>query len=252
MPLLTATRNIIDLVEKLSGRPVHVSEDPSLKTLSTMTTARGDAPMHLIRYQPTGVMPPDYFIAYQCGFTIRLFMSPPDKRFDVGYSADGERKMKEAISAASASKHMLEMSEYLLSGLITQLRTYPVGLRIDQWIHEFYPELHDLQKKGVLIQLRQNTEAIKAGSSASFPRKVVKANLGMNAAYALFWSKRWNDDSLVLPFKAAGLLETGSRLLDIWNKASDDTTADMDLIDAWAFELGLKGWYKSTPYILNP
>lgn len=77
--LLPATQFILEHVERITGRPVHVQEDPSLSTLAHIHTARGNAPMHLVRYKPQGTEPPDYFVAYQCGFVIRLFQTPEEK-----------------------------------------------------------------------------------------------------------------------------------------------------------------------------
>lgn len=252
MALLQATQNIIDLVERLSNRPVHISEDASLKTLATMITARGDAPMHMIRYQPRGSSPPDYFIAYQCGFVVRLYMAPPDKRFDVGSTPEGKRRIDDALLDQRIPREMRGMGDYLLTSLVTQLRTYPVGLRVDEWLFEFYPDLRDLQKTGIQVQLEQNVESIKMAKSGMFPRKVLNANLAMNAAFAHFWSRKWNQESLTVPWKAAGLLEAGKRLIAILDGISDNSASDMELIDAWASELGLKGWYGCTPYVLNP
>ena len=199
MPLLNSTKQIIELVETLSKRPVHIAEDPTIKTLATMVTARGDGPMHFIRYQPRGSSAPDYFIAYQCGFVVRLFTAPPDKRFDVGSTPEGKRRIDDALLDQRIPREMRGMGDYLLASLITQLRTYPVGLRVDQWIQENYPELTNLQKIGIQTQLDQNVASIRASNGGMFPRKVVKANLSMNAAFALFWSRKWNQESLLGP-----------------------------------------------------
>src|SRR2546423_1056306 len=103
MSLLPATQKIISLVEETSKRPVHITEDPELTTLATMTTARGDAPMHLVRYKPRGSEPPDYFIAFQLGFVVRLFRAPPDQRFEYGASPVGKQKMTELLLASEIS-----------------------------------------------------------------------------------------------------------------------------------------------------
>lgn len=252
MPLLQATQSVINLVEKLSNRPVRISENASISTLSKMITARGDAPMHFLEYQPRGSSPPDYFIAYQCGFVVRLFSAPPDKRFDVGSTPEGIRRMNLALLDPRIPKEVRGMSDYLLTGLVTQLLSYPVGLRVDNWLYDGYPELRPLQVAGAQIQLEQNVGAIKVSKSGMFPSKVVKANLTMSAAFALYWARRWQDDSIMVPWKAAGFHEGAKRLLEISDGISDDPGLDMELIDAWAYELGLKEWYGRKPYILNP
>ena len=71
MSLLPSTRSIVERLEALSQRPVHITEDAAMQTLADMKVARGDQPFHLLRYKPTGSSPPDYLIAYQCGLALR-------------------------------------------------------------------------------------------------------------------------------------------------------------------------------------
>ena len=66
----------------------------------------------------------------------------------------------------------------------------------------------------------------------------------MNAAFALFWSRTWDDSALSVPYKAAGYDKPGARLLSIFDEISDEPTADRQLVDAWAGELGLSNWYE--------
>lgn len=72
MPLQPETCQIIKEVENLSGRPVHVTADPELKVMSTISAARGSSPAHFLRYRP-GTRAVDYLVAYQLGFLLRLF-----------------------------------------------------------------------------------------------------------------------------------------------------------------------------------
>lgn len=248
---MPATQQIVEQVERLTNRPVHIQEDASLGVLAHMRVARGDAPLHLLRYKPMGVVPPDYLIAYQCGFVVRLFETPPSKRFDYGTDDDGRRKFNDLFSDARFLPAVRSMADRLLGELVTQLRSIPIGLRVDKWLLAQYPDLIDLQARGTRAQLEQNVPAIAIGSKGLFPAKVWKANVTMNAAFAAFWSREWNDPALVLPYKAAGLLDGGIRLLGIFDTVPSDPACDPDLVEQWAFALGMKGWYGTTPYYLN-
>lgn len=86
MSLHPAAQQMIRKVEALSGRPVHVAEDPDLKVMASITTARGNAPAHFLRYRP-GTRAVDYLVAYQLGFLVRLFSCPAADRRDVVSSA---------------------------------------------------------------------------------------------------------------------------------------------------------------------
>lgn len=81
MPLHPATQQMIRRVEELSGKPEHVSEDPSLTVMAVVTPARGAAPAHFLRYRPGVAV--DYVIVYQLGFVERQLALPSEKRMEV-------------------------------------------------------------------------------------------------------------------------------------------------------------------------
>jgi len=78
MSLLPSTQSIVECLEALSQRPVHIIETAALETMADIKIARGNQPFHLLRYRPTSSTPPDYLIAYQCGLTLRVFELPPE------------------------------------------------------------------------------------------------------------------------------------------------------------------------------
>lgn len=247
MGLFPSTQNIVERLEALSQRPVHITEDATIRNLADIEISRGDMPFHLLRYKPTGTTPPDYLIAYQCGLALRVFETAPDQRFDLGSGEAGRKKLSDLMLDPKIPAIVRTMSDRLLDGLLTQLRSYPVGLRVDAWLHENYAELRELQMQGIRAQLEENILALKAGTSGYYPVKLARSNLSMNAAFALHWSRLWNEPPLTLPYKAAGLLERGESLMKIFQKIPPEAVNDRQLIDEWAFDLGIKGWYQFVP-----
>ena len=247
MGLLPSTQSIVERLEKLSGRPVHITEDASIEMLADMKMARGDQPMHLLRYKQTGNDAPDYLIAYQCGLALRVFELPPEKRVDIAPSETGHKKLGDLLLDPKFPPVVRTMTDSLLAGLLTQLRSYPVGLRVDGWLYTNCPDLRGLQTKAVRSQLGQNVDAMKAGAGGYFPPKLYRANMAMNAAFAAFWSWLWNEPPLTLPYKAAGVLDRAESLLKILDRVPADPACDTQLIDEWAFDLGIKGWYQFVP-----
>lgn len=256
MGLREVTRAIITQVERASGYPVLVTEDRSLRTLAAVRLARGNAPAHTITYNPSVTTQPDYLIAYQCGFILRLFAVPPSERCDFAPAAHGRevvhRLLREPEGPARKlhlQPHAIEkLRDQLFDGLMVQLRSIPVGLRVDAWILRDYPELAPLQRSAVLRQLQNSQATLAPDVRKIAPTKVYKASVTMNAAFALFWSRTWDDPALSLPYKAAGYDKPGARLLSILDEISDEPTADRQLVDAWASELGLSNWYEWVPY----
>ena len=248
MSLLSATRAIMEKTEQLTGRPVHVQEDPKLDVLSTITTARGAAPMHLIRYKPTSPGMVNYWICFQCGFLLRLFENPPDQRFEFAGSADGKHRIAALLRGSSMPPQVQDM---IFNGLMTQLRSVPIGLRVDDWLASQYPELRDAQLHSARIQLQQNAAALDSSIRKMVPARIFDANAGMNAAFANYWAIQLEDATTLLPYKALGFDPVGKRLLRVFDDASPESTQDRNLVDAWAGELGLRGWYTWTPYRLD-
>lgn len=251
MSLLDCTRRMLALAEELSGRPVQVQEDPSLRVLATVKMARGIAPMHLISYRPVRGRTPDYHICYQCGFIIRLFKTPPNARFDLAQSPDASRYMDSLLANRSLPPYIRDVKEMFMSGLLTQLRSVPVGLRIDDSLWATCPDLRGEQTASCRLQLQDNAQVLAPTVRHSFPKKVVAANTAINAAYALFWGAKLNEQSVSLPYRSIGAVAEGKALLDTFHGISLDPSSDCELVDKWADQLGLAGWYVWEPYRLE-
>lgn len=251
MALLNSTREILRLTEELSGRPVRVQEDQNLTVLATMRTARGDAPIHTISYRPIKERQPDYHIAYQCGFLLRLFQNPPNCRFEFALGPNASVEMDKLVSDPSLPPDTHRAKDMLVNGLLTQLRSVPIGLRIDEWLWSEYPELQQEQIASARLQLQQNASALHPSIRRQFPRKVVDANTGMNSAYAHFWAVKLKDNGIDLPYRSIGADTAGKGLMDVFSQTESDALHDQDLVDRWANALGLHGWYRWVPYNLN-
>jgi hypothetical protein len=251
MSLLSCTKAILDRTESITGRPVLVREDPSLQVQAHIQIARGAAPMHVLRYKPATDGSTDYCICFQCGFLIRLFENPAEQRFDFAESPEARPRMESLLRDRSLPPGVSQLRDMLLNGLMTQLRSVPIGLRIDDWLFAEYPEIRLGQVAGVRTQLKQNTAALGPKLKRTFPRKVFNANGAMNAAFAVYWSGSLDDPTQTMPFRAAGLLAAGESLIRIFKEASAAASADRSLVDAWAKELGLEGWYRWIPYRLD-
>jgi hypothetical protein len=251
------TRSIISLVEETTGFPIVVSEDPGLQTLAIVRMARGvGASAHTISYKPSPGTPPDYLIAYQCGFILRHFAVPPDQRFDLAPAKTGRDVVDRLLSGPGgpASKLKLPPStrerlrDQLFDGLMLQLRSIPIGLRIDAWILATYPDLVPLQRISVLQQLQENQATLGPDVRKIAPRKVYDASVGMNAAFAAFWTRAFRDPALSLPYRTAGYEKTGRELLDLFDQLPPEPSHDRELIDLWGHHLTLSSWYQWTPF----
>jgi hypothetical protein len=255
MPTPNEIVNIITArAEEVSGTPVLVNPDPSLQLYATVKMARGGAPAHVISYNPRSAAP-DYAVAFQCGYIIRTFSVNENNRLDVGGSYWGRKEANKLVTehlrrtSGSVSKEVREqVAVQIYDGLVRQLRSMPVGLRVDGWLASEYPDLHEQQRVMIARQLNDNLGTLRPEVKKMAPDKVYSANVGMNAAFASFWARKWNEPEHVVGYKAAGFLDLGEKLLNMYDEVPDHPGHDRQLIESWGEATGINGWYEFVPF----
>ena len=256
MTLQKVTNEVLRSVEEVTGRPVLVQPDPSLGTiLAKVNMARGSAAAHLVTYNPAAGASADYGICSQCGFLLRTFGVPEQDRFSLGGSTSGRKDAEQLLTehhrmrGRPLSKEVFSnLLERLFGGLILQLRSMPISVRVDAWIQRSYPELAEQQKKAIVRQLNDNSMSLKPEVREIAPDKIIQASVDMNAGFALYWARAWGDPLLAVPYKSSGKLEIGEKLLSLLDEIPDDPANDKKLIDAWGSHVGLNGWYEFLSY----
>ncbi len=251
MTLRSETRDILNKVEELTGTPVEIVEDPTIPQLATIARAHSGVPFHLLRINAS-LGEPDYLIVYECGFILRLYHVPPEERSEFTGSGRGRADVERWLRRAGQTTKLPEtvradLAQQLVDGLLTQLRSYPIGMRIDQWIHDEFPALDGLQRDAVARQQRDNLSVLQPETRKLAPKPVRDANAAMNAAYAIFCDRVFGKAGYAIPYRSAGYEKRGRALLDIMESIPDDPASDRALVDAWGEELGLADWYQWAP-----
>ena len=248
------TQRILERVDEVSGRPVVVQPNPAVRQ-ATLTLARGSAPVHVVAYNPTLGAEADYAICFQCGFALRVFLAPESSRFDL-YASSRGRKEGETLSAKHFEKVGLaipalvrsQLLAQFVDGLILQLRSMPIALRVDAWLRRDFPEFNEYQKSDNARQLNENATCLRPDVGKMTPPRILRANIAMNAAFAAYWSRTWADPLVIVPYKTSANLADGQALLNLWDEIPDDPANDRRLIEAWGDYLKLTGWYDFVPY----
>ena len=156
------TLGLLQRIETLSGRPVEFKPDATLTLRATLQLARNGAPAHVLRYRPVNE-PLDYWVAYQAGYLLRLLELPPSERFDFAGTGSAPARVEELLTAGlkmteaeqSAAPRFAEAAAHWA---MMNLRSFAIGMRIDQWLADKHPDLHLLQRQGMDAlrdQLRQ-------------------------------------------------------------------------------------------------
>jgi hypothetical protein len=159
MALTDSVAKVLTQVEESTGLPVHVEPDSTLpqNILAKVTMARGNIPFHQVAYHSRASEVPDYLIVYQCGFILRRYGRPTNDRLDFADSGQGQAIVRNwlvnnAKNPDLAPQSLEKRAQFLHSGLINQLRSIPVGLRVDAWIRDQFPDLHTLQEQALARQ----------------------------------------------------------------------------------------------------
>ena len=244
MPFAPEVQQLIEQVERISERPVHVMEETDLKARATVTPARSGAPAHMIRFRP-GSPSLDYLVASQLQFLIRTFSCPAADRWDI-VSTNGEQDA--GIAAMGLGTFSDPFARQMISIIITQLRTYSIGFRVDEWIWNNLPGLRQQQETEIRSQLSENERALAPETRQRFPRAIVDSNSAMNALYATFWGEMLREPRFAIPFMAIGYRGKAAELSAILNEIPDEPTNDRMLIERWAAVLGLSGSFHFKPY----
>ena len=245
------TMKILKRVETLSGCPVEFKPDSSLTLRATLKMARNGAPSHVLQYRPTND-PLDYWVTYQAGFAIRLFDLPPNERFNFVGTGEGADQVQALLATGQPLDEtdtgvLPEFAQMTLHWALLNLRSYSIGMRIDQWISAELPYLKELQASGMETIQQENLQLLsKRLGSLSIPVPL----LAPVAASALFADRLLGKFIHAIPYRAAGVLEPGAELLKIFDAVPNDCSHDRALVDAWAASMGMTGWYRWAPYEL--
>lgn len=239
-------QQLIKRVEELSGRPVHVSEEPGMTMRATVTPARGGAPAHMVRFEP-GSPSLDYLVSSQLVFLVRTFTCPEADRWEI---AGTPEEQDVGIEAMGMGDFPEDLARSLIGQIIVQVRSCSIGFRVDEWIRSNLPALKEQQEKEIRSQLAENERALAPEIRSKFPKALVDTNSVMNTCYASFWASKLEEPRFVIPFAAMGYRGKAAELQDILNEVSDEPTSDRILVERWAEALGLSGAYHFNDYSL--
>jgi hypothetical protein len=244
-----SVQELIAEAESASGRPVQVIYEAELPTSASVRFARDGASHHVVMVQPGPAA--DYFIANQVGFITRLYALAPEARADFvvlatradSAAADLVARQLPQWSAddAGARRAMRGIVDWVL----LNVRSVPVGMRIDQRIFRDYPGLRDALLAGVQSQNDGNFGAITS-LRQQLPGLPAR-HFAPAAAYAIFADRLLGGANLTLPYEAMGLLQPGRELMRHYDSIPANPASDRAVIDAWAADTGVADLYRWEP-----
>ncbi len=222
--------------------------------MASGSRARAGVPAHVIRYNPKFSLIADYLIAFQGGMLLRAVACPPGSSYDLRGTEAGRSQSSRLIAdhlraggLTLPPANVEGLCGQLYDGLMLQLRSMPISLRVDAWLRAEYPALGGQQEEAARAQLAENQQALKPETARIAPPLLRNASLGMSAAFSGFWAKTLGDPSISFPYRASGHLDVGDRLLQIADGLPNGPANDKALIRAWGDHLGIGAWFDLSP-----
>ena len=188
----------------------------------------------------------DYFVAWQAMFILRHFHTPEADRANITQNADGFESTKAELSQLHPTMQGAELDNFanhILGGIITQLRSVPIGILVDIHLYREYEGLRDAQERVLTTQVREYWAALNIDKS-QFPQTIVLANQHMNAAHAAMVDYQFPSPELTAPYKIAGMEAISMQLLDVCLQRNSADPQDKAIIDAWGELLNIQHLYR--------
>jgi len=248
------TQHIVAELERLSGLPVRVVPAPDLAVMGKVTMSPHVTGSYLIQYRP-GIPFKDYVVAVQCGHVLRLLSLPELQRCQFATGAAALSWGSQAVKAFRKTSGQAPLpepvlagfAEQLIAGLFTQLRSIPIGMRIDAWLAAEYPTLGDEQAESLAVQQQEAVSCLGPQVRSVVPDEIISSSILLNTAHALFCDRLLGITQFQVPYVASGFKEMAEALLRIFDDLPADPSSDRALVDHWAKEIGLDGKYTWIP-----
>jgi hypothetical protein len=245
------TQHMIDLVERQTGYRVTVDVISGIYEHAQMISARPEAPAHFIRVNADYRQHADYIVAVQCSMLLVLWSGAanvPGMAFEKSkcdYLADKWAKTKPLADLPTDSAAAKAQARFYVEGLLKQLNSGPLEIRVANLIYASCPSLRDMQAELLNTQLRGISEAFSPKIKDRVPPEVFQKNVSMNAALALNWTRLSGSRLCLLPYESTGYIGVGQKLLDAVDSEPDQTSMNhMRTVDSWAGQLSLRSLYQ--------
>jgi hypothetical protein len=235
-------------LEETTGKPVLIVDAPELNVLATIRRACSQDSSHVLRIKGGSSRVADYLIVFQCRMALRDGQEPRAVLRDKPAVRDQVISECEELHSQLPLAKARELGSFIYDGLILQLRSMGPGLLVDRWIRQHCPDLQEAQEQAIESEITNNLAALKPSTRANYPAAIYEASISMNAAYAIHGGDLLGKPYLAVPYLSQGYGEIGRRLiaLAVGGEGQTQELTEPQIIDAWAQELGIEGWYEWT------
>ncbi len=235
-----------------TGYPVVLCERDGLGYDFLLRMASPDQPWHDLAFVPEYRAYWLHFLVSASYKVLRLWAAPPAERLVPASAADrglpwSDEAELRARFPELPDRVFRDLSVFLYQGLVRQVTSMPLDLRVERALHHALPEHRVEQERYLARQVADVVPHFSPSIQAATPPRVYAASTAMNVALALEASALTGADvdSVV---RASPHYELGVQLDGLLQHVPvDGHVGDRALTDVWASRLGVRDWYTWTP-----
>ena len=255
LQLMDSVRQILDTVEKSSGKTIAYIEKPDLPAPAVFNITDKDDPQLRLFYHPHYDEDINYAIANQAGHILRLFAALPEERFVsvanrqtmARFIMETESEL-ERLSSLMGRDKVRKMISLWYQGVVFQLTRMPPDIMVNKWIYDAFPELRPLLLQAIATQRRQAIPSLSPDVRKATPARIYRAGNIMNFVFFKSLEDHFHAD-FIGPYHGTIFILDGAPLARITaSHNQNDHAGDRIMIDLWAAGLELNNWYEWQPY----
>ena len=241
-----STQSLLDQAMAISGHGFDIIFDASLPVASSVRLAGRENREH---HEIVLRLPSDennYLIAWQAAYVKHQYQMPETERANLRPDPAGLASIKNALLALHPTIPLNQresFADHVIGGVLSQLRSVPVGLLIDIELQRHFEELQATQKQSLIHQVVEHIGCLEM-TLAMFPEALLRANQVMNAAQALMVAELFDEPELFEPYRSVGMEAAAALLLEPCLHQVFDESTDRELVDHWGRSLGIADWYR--------
>ncbi len=241
-----STQRLIDQAIAVSGYGFDIVYDRQLPVASSVRLAGKEGRE---RHEIVLRLPSDennYLIAWQAAFVLHQFQTPDAESANLQPNPSQLAAVKQELLALHPSipmAHRETFADQVIGGVLTQLRSVPLGMSVDIHLHREYPELQATQRQSLIHDVVEHVACLQMTTDL-FPKTLLRANQIMNAAQALLVAELFTMPDIFQPYRSVGMEAAASLLVEPCMHQVFDGTGDRELIDSWGKTLGIEKWYR--------
>jgi hypothetical protein len=238
--------HLLERVEDLSGKPVYIQEVAGLGHDSEARCAQRDDPVHELLYRPEYREFALHFFVNACKKFLRVLEAPELERYLP--ASDSRRGLPPEehgdLARRIPPKYLEGASVLLQQGLVRQLTSFPVDLRVERELHRELREHREVQHAYLQRQVEDLEEHFSPAIAMWAPAATYAASTAMNVVLTEVACDLAEEDVpeyiLDCPHRSGG-----QRLRAQLDRIEESgLRGDRRVTDAWAGELNLANAYE--------